>query len=72
MGSLSVKGRQLRALKDLEATGLVQAVRRRIADQCLVCPPDEVPMLRVRAALLNDFLTELRALVNAGELKYDD
>ena len=66
-----MKGRQLRALKDLEETGLANKVKRRLADQCLTCPPAEVTMLRARAALVDDFMTELRALVSAGELKYD-
>jgi hypothetical protein len=72
MPSLSKKARQIRALKDLEATDLAKAVKRRLADQCLTCDPGEVTMLRIRASLTDDFLAELRQLVTEGELKYND
>lgn len=72
MPTLSRKARQIRALKDLEATELGKAVKRRIADQCLTCPPDEVIMLRIQATMVDSFLSELRQLVQDGELKYND
>ena len=72
MPRLNFKQRQLRALKDLEQTGLIAAVRRRLADDCLKCPPGEVDGYRQRAALSDTFLAELRILVNSGELEYDD
>ena len=72
MPSLTIKQRQLRALKDLETTGLVKAVKRGIADQCLNCPPQDVGQLRAQAALADQFLTTLRGLVTNGELEYND
>ena len=71
MPSLTKKQRNQRALKDLEETGLMLHVKRSLADQCLICPHGEIGHIRNQAALCDQFMTTLRAVVNSGELKYD-
>ena len=46
-------------------------VKRSLADQCLICPHGEIGHIRNQAALCDQFMTTLRAVVNSGELKYD-
>jgi hypothetical protein len=71
MPLLSHKKRLHRALTDLTALNLIPAVKRRIADQMLVCPPQDMAQLRQQATLADTFIAELRLLVNSGELDYD-
>jgi hypothetical protein len=70
MPSLTKKQRNQRALKDLEETGLMLHVKRRLADQCLTCPPGDVGKHRTAGAVCDAILSTLRDIVNSGDLKY--
>ena len=69
---LSKKEKRLRALQYLEETGLIEAVKDKIAHQLLTCRNEDFQRIRSLATLSDLFLVRLRELVNEGELKYDD
>jgi len=69
---LSKKEKRLRALQYLEETGLIEAVKDKVARQLLTCKNEDFQRIRSLATLSDMFLVTLRELVNEGELKYDD
>jgi len=69
---LNKKQKLERALKDLGEIGVMDDVKRILADRCLTCPPGDVGTYRNQAALCDQFMATIRQLATMGKLNYDE